>query len=209
MAQPSKPPPIWPADDFEPVVHDPRIASNGVGLMVEVAAITGARLSRIARLEVGDLQPDRLRLMLPRSAKGHDRSKKHERRAVPIPASLVTLLLEAAAGRSSDSPLLLRGDGRAWEAGKNPHRKDFRAVVAACGLDPDRTTLYALRHSSIVRQLLANVPIRLIAVAHDTSVEQIERNYSALISEYSDTLSRAALLDVTPPAGDSPIARQG
>jgi hypothetical protein len=69
-------------------------------------------LSRIARLEIGDLQPDRLRLMLPRSAKGHDRSKKHERRAVPIPASLVTLLLEAAAGRSSDSPLLLRTNGR-------------------------------------------------------------------------------------------------
>jgi hypothetical protein len=92
---------------------------------------------------------------------------------------------------------------------ENPHRKDFRVVVAGLGLDPDKTTLYALRHSSIVRQLIANVPIRLIAVAHDTSVVQIERNYSALISEYSDTLSRAALLDTAGAANIVPLSIAG
>ena len=35
--------------------------------------------------------------------------------------------------------------------------------------------MYALRHSSIVRMLLRNVPIRLVASLHNTSVAMIER----------------------------------
>jgi len=179
--------------------HDPAL-----GLMVEVAAVTGARLSQLARLEVADLQVDRLRVMLPRSAKGRVRSKKHERRPVPIPASLAASLQAAANGRAADAPLLLRNNGAPWVSGGSHHREDFQAVVAACGLDPAAVTLYALRHSSIVRQLLANVPIRIVAATHDTSVGQIEKNYSDLITEHSDSLSRAALLDLAPdlaPAG--------
>jgi integrase len=167
------------------------------GLMVEVAAVTGARLSQIGRLEVGDLQVDRLRLMMPRSAKGRIRTKKHERRAVAIPSSLVAMLQQAGAGRPAEAPLLLRPNGEPWQRGRNhDYRKDFRAVAVACGLDPGEVTLYALRHSSIVRQLLANVPIRVIAASHDTSVGQIEKNYSPHIGEHSDALSRAALLDI-------------
>ena len=38
-------------------------------------------------------------------------------------------------------------------------------------------TIYALRHSNIVRQLLAGVPIRVVAVNHDTSIVMIEKTY--------------------------------
>ena len=70
------------------------------------------------------------------------------------------------------------------------------------GLDPDEVTLYALRHSSIVRQLLANVPIRIIATLHDTSVKMIERTYSRHIASHSDDIARRALLETNaqPPA---------
>ena len=37
-------------------------------------------------------------------------------------------------------------------------------------------TAYALRHSSIIRALLAGVPVRVVAVNHDTSVTMLERN---------------------------------
>src|SRR5262249_2711999 len=59
---------------------------RALGLMVEVAAVTGARLSQLARLEVGDLQADgsEPRLLMPLSAKGRTRNKRHERRPVPI-----------------------------------------------------------------------------------------------------------------------------
>jgi hypothetical protein len=56
--------------------------------------------------------------------------------------------------------------------------------------------MYALRHSSIVRQLLAGVPIRVIAVAHDTSIQMIERSYSGRIVDHTDALVRGALLNI-------------
>src|SRR5262245_7254852 len=59
--------------------HDPAL-----GLLTETLASTGARLSQAARLECGDLQADRARLMLPCSGKGRVVTKRHERRAVPI-----------------------------------------------------------------------------------------------------------------------------
>jgi integrase len=140
--------------------------------MTEVAAVTGARLSQIARLEVGDLQADRAeaRVLMPCSAKGRMRNKRHERRPVPITSALASVLKQEAQGRAPDAPLLQRGNGEIWGHGRRRHhRNDFRAVVESTGLDPDQVTLYALRHSSIVRQLLANVPIRIVATLHDTS----------------------------------------
>jgi integrase len=166
-----------------------------LGLLIEVAAVTGARLSQLARLEVGDLQIDRL--LMPLSAKGRGR-KRIERRPVPIPLGLAAVLRQEAQGRPADAPLLVRGNGQAWGHGYNAHhRDDFRAVVVVAGLDPKATTMYALRHSSIVRQLVANVPIRIVATTHDTSVNQVERSYSRYIAEHTDTLVRRALLDLS------------
>ena len=181
---------------------------RALGLLVEVAAVTGARLSQLARLEVGDLQADRPdpRLLMPLSAKGRMRAKRHERRPVPIPAALAAVLAREAAGRPIDAPLLLRTNGLAWgHSGRARHRKDFRAVVTAIELDPGEVTLYALRHSSIVRQLIAGVPIRITAATHDTSVGQIERNYSRHIAEHTDAIARRALLDLAEPVKDSVV----
>jgi len=175
---------------------------RALGLMVEVAAVTGARLSQLARLEIGDLQADGAepRLLMPLSAKGRRRDKRHERRPVPITPALASVLEEQAAGRPHDAPLLLRDNGERWGHGRRRHhRQDFRAVVEAAALDPDVVTLSALRHSSIVRMLLANTPIRIVATLHDTSVKMIERTYSKFIAEHTDALARRALLDIAQP----------
>ena len=66
-------------------------------------------------------------------------------------------------------------------------------------------TAYAFRHSSIVRQLLANVPVRVVASAHDTIVTQIEAHYSKYISEHSDQLSRQALLQLGASSGSNVV----
>jgi integrase len=186
---------------------------HALGVLAEVAATTGARLSQLSRLEVGDLQADRSepRLLMPLSAKGRRRDKRHERRSVPIPPPLAAVLKREAAGRPSEAPLLLRSNGERWGHGRRRHhRHDFRAVVEAAGLDPDQVTLSALRHSSIVRQLLANTPIRVVATLHDTSVKMIERTYSRHIAEHTDAIARQALLDMSkPPAADNvvPLAK--
>ena len=118
--------------------------------------------------------------------------------------------LAEAAGRPSEAQLLLRSNGDAWGHGRSRHhRDDFRAVVKAAELDPDIVTLSALRHSSIVRQLLANLPIRIVATLHDTSVKMIERTYSRHIAEHTDALARRALLETAQPPADNVVALSG
>src|SRR5262249_9105506 len=153
--------------------------------------ITGARPSQAARLRIEDLRdhPIRPKLMMPKSGKGGGRNraqKKAERYSVPITLQLATRLKDATKGRAGDAPLLLQSDGRPW--GDNPgasYHRHVDRIVTAIGLDPADVTMYALRHSSIVRALLHYVPIRLIASLHNTSVTMIERNYSRHITEHS------------------------
>jgi hypothetical protein len=66
-------------------------------------------------------------------------------------------------------------------------------------------TIYALRHSSIVRQILAGVPVRVVTVNHDTSVARIERTCSRYIGDHADALARKALLDIAAPPGGSVV----
>jgi hypothetical protein len=91
-------------------------------LLIEVAAVTGARVSQLAQLQVQDVQADREapRLMMPSSRKGRGK-KVMQRRPVPI---------------------------------------------------------------------------RVVAVNHDTSIAMLERTYSRHISDHADALARAALLDI-------------
>jgi integrase len=171
------------------------------GLLADTLAITGARPSQAARLRVEDLHdhPSRPKLAMPKSGKGGSRNrsaKKAERYSVPITVQLAAKLKDAAKGRADDAPLLVQSDGSAW--GDNPgqrYHREVSKVVAAIGIDPN-STMYCLRHSSITRALLQNVPIRLVASLHNTSVAMIERAYSKFITEYSDSVSRKALLQL-------------
>jgi integrase len=165
-------------------------AGADFGLLIEVLAVTGARIGQAARLTVRDLQNDRL--MLPPSLKG--RGSKPDRIPVPISANLAKRLRREA---PPDAPLLVQADGSRWPAGRDGRagtvRELWARVATRCGVT---ATMYALRHSSIVRQLLAGVPIRVIAVAHDTSIQMIERSYSGRIVDHTDALVRGALLNI-------------
>jgi hypothetical protein len=57
---------------------------------------------------------------------------------------------------------------------------------------------YALRHSSIVRGIRANLPIRLVAALHDTSVEMIERHYSRWIVDGLEEMAARAVVPLAP-----------
>jgi hypothetical protein len=50
-----------------------------------------------------------------------------------------------------------------------------------------------LRHSSVVRQLIAGVPIRVVAVNHDTSIAMLEKTSSRYIGDHSHDLVRQNL----------------
>jgi hypothetical protein len=169
--------------------------SQEFGHFVEVLAVTGTRPSQAERLTIDDLQADRL--MMPPSRKG-GKKKRTEKRPAPIPLSLAQKLRTAAGERPANARLLLRPDGAPWTRGL--HQRPFQRAAKAAGLDPTVVTIYALRHSSIVRQLLAGVPVRVVASNHDTSVAMIEKTYSRYITDHTDALTRRALLDLNRPA---------
>lgn len=133
---------------------------------------------------------------MPSSRKGKG-TKKVQRRPVPIPIELARRLRTLSADRPAAAALLAKSSGEPWK--KSDHSRLFKRVVKAVGLDPTEVTIYALRHTNIVRAIRANVPLRIVAVNHDTSVVMIERNYSAYIDDYTDGLTRAALLDTSQP----------
>jgi integrase len=169
--------------------------SKEFGLLVELAAVTGARPSQLLRLQGEDVQAGftdpkskkrQPRLMMPVSRKGRG-EKKIVKRPVPIPEYLANRLI----GRTGT--LLLRPDGEPWTKTNLP--RHFEGVMKGARFSQPKVTIYALRHTSIVRQLLAGVPIRIVAALHDTSVKMIEQNYSEHIADHADELARPTLLE--------------
>lgn len=155
--------------EVQRVVKEAYREGEAFGLFVEVAAVTGARPSQICRIETAGHD----HIMMPASKKGKGEKKITQRR-VPIPPALAKRVQGG----------LRKASGEPWA--KSDHTRPFRRVAKRAKLDPDRVTAYALRHSSIVRQLRAGVPIRIVAVMHDTSVAMIERHYSAFIDQHMD-----------------------
>lgn len=163
------------------------------GLLVEVAAVTGARYSQITKIKIRDLFADQLAVPVSKKGRG---AKKITHRYVPISSDLAARLNQQlhAGRRGGDQQLLIKPDGGPWK--KSEQTRPFAEAAKNAGLDPEVATLNALRHSSITRQLIAGVPIRVVAANHDTSVLMIERTYSALIDQHADAVARAALLDL-------------
>jgi hypothetical protein len=201
-------------EDREKAERDAEKWAEAFGLFTEVLAVSGARPSQAARLNVHDLPADGdPRLMMPSSKKGKG-VKKVLRRPIPISSALALRLRSFAAGKPGTTPLLPKPSGERWA--KSDHSRPFaRAVarlkakkdlakqltqeIARVEADGESVTIYALRHSNIVRQLKANAPIRIVAANHDTSVAMIERNYSEFITDHTDDISRAVMLEIAAP----------
>jgi integrase len=181
-----------------------------LGLFAQVTAETGARPSQVARLTVADLDAPALRLMMPRSGKGHPHkraAKMTERVPVPVSAALTALLKQEAKGRASTAMLLTRANGEPWGHRRHDYyREDIRAIVKAIGLDPDEVTIYALRHSCISRSLLRGVPVTVVADLTDTSEREIRKHYAKLIAHHADEIARRGLLQIEPPTPGKVVA---
>lgn len=193
---------ILPDETIAALVHGAYEEDDpAFGVILDTLAETGNRESQLFRLKVHDLQ-DHLaapRLMMPSSKKGKNRKKNRsiEYRPLPISVRLAKVLRQHVKGRRLDAPLF----AKMWDLAKR-----LKPVIERLKLDDDGITPYALRHSSIVRQLLQGVPIRIVASHHDTSVAEIERTYSRFITgDPSEALTRATLLDLAKPAAASNV----
>ncbi|WP_274627595.1 tyrosine-type recombinase/integrase [Arvimicrobium flavum] len=171
--------------------------------LVLVMAATGARYSQCARIRVADCQVENGRILVPSSRKG--KGAKAPNRPVPIGPDVLDELRTMVTDRNGNEPLLERWRKRqtgptTWEKvnrgpwGPNELNrpwKDVRDRAELPGVIP-----YALRHSSIVRGLRANLPIRLVAALHDTSVAMIERHYGRYIADGLEELAAKAVVQL-------------
>jgi|SRR5262245_41935141 len=182
--------------------------SHEIGLFVHVMEVTGNRPSQYERLLVEDfIDGDQPEVMMPKSPKGGGKAAERAARGeekfrLPITKGLALQLRAAAKGRAGHEYLLRRADGKPWaETDRGSHFDNIiKGVVAAAGLTHPQwpVTLYALRHTSIVRQLLALVPTLVVAENHNTSVPEITRHYARYITSVTSHLTRAALVELTP-----------
>jgi integrase len=162
-----------------------RARADDFGALIDVLAVTGTRESQVLKCYPHDLRDDdrdEPRLMIWCSNKGKDRDP--EQRSVPITPKLAVMLRKRAEARGAKRPLF----DRIWNMSAR-----FRVVLERLELDLTLTP-YTLRHSSIIRQIRSNVPLRMIAYVHDTSVQEIERTYARYLSNASDDLTRRGLL---------------
>ncbi len=177
--------------------------------MVVVLAATGARFSQVRRLQVGDVQPDQMRVMVPTSRKGRGQ-KRATHVGVKVGQDVIDALRPAIAGRrpadmllerwkhrqerpsEREKPVWVRDRRDTWSSPAELTRS-WVLIIQRAGLPTD-TVPYALRHSSIVRSLRAALPVRLVAQLHDTSDKMIERHYASAIVNALDDLAALAVV---------------
>ncbi|GLS39204.1 hypothetical protein GCM10010869_48010 [Mesorhizobium tianshanense] len=183
--------------------------------LVLVVNATGARFSQVSRMRVRDAQLKEGRLMVPSSRKGKGKSGSI---AVPVEAAVIDALRPIVTGRAPDTPLLERwqyrqpSGGIKWErAGRGPWQTSsdvaqaWNAIRERAGMPA--VIMYSLRHSSIVRGIRANLPIRLVAALHDTSVAMIERHYGRWIVDGLEDMARKAVVSLVPAQDDANVVQ--
>jgi integrase len=167
-------------------VRECYVDDEDFGALVDVLSQTGTRESQARKVWPDDLRdddPEQTRLMLWCSNKGKDREP--EQRSVAISPRLAKILR----GRA-----IKNGNRQLFDAARIRYFSErFRKVLTRLGLDTTLTP-YVLRHSSIIRQIRAGTPLRMIAFVHDTSVVEIERTYARYLNDASHDLIRKGLL---------------
>jgi integrase len=179
------------------------------GRLITLLAATGARHSQVARVLIEGFQHNQQRVLVPSSRKGRGRIERPPI-AIQLSPEVCERLQVGVAGRGPEEFLLTRWhwsrkgrsqwervERRGWGAQHEAQRywPDAIRIANDSGAKlPENTVMYAFRHSSIVRGLRANLPVRLVAALHDTSVEMIESHYSAFIVDATEELARRASL---------------
>lgn len=100
-------------------------------------------------------------------------------RTVILQPEAVVFFQSVRGQRSSDEPLLRRGDGARWS--RSHQQRRMALALERAGLDREGT-FYALRHSYISRAIEGEVPLNIIADNCGTSVRIIETTYAKVLA---------------------------
>jgi integrase len=110
------------------------------------------------------------------------KDKQGQDRRIQIPQRSAIFLTTMCIGKSTDSPMFAREDGKAWD--RHTWKKLFNTAVESSGL-PDKCSLYSLRHSGITDLVTNGLDLLTTALISGTSVAMIERHYGHLRQEHA------------------------
>lgn len=157
--------------------------------------------------------------MVPVSRKGRGGKSGHI--TMPVGRDVLDALMPITIGRPASAPLFERwryqqapGEIRWQRSGRGPWQSPSELVrpwheIRRRAEQPD-VIPYALRHSSVVKGIRANLPIRLVAALHDTSTAMIERHYAKWITSGLEEMARAAIVPMVPIDADIiPFRKEG
>lgn len=105
------------------------------------------------------------------------RDKHGTDRKIKLPNGTASMLAHHSVSKSKSDYLFTRADGNAWD--RHTWKKLFKLAVNELGL-PEKSTLYALRHSAITDLVTSGLDLLTTALISGTSVNMIERHYGHL-----------------------------
>lgn len=143
--------------------------------LVVAALLTGARYGELARLDVGDFNPDAGTITIRRSKSGRARHVFLSNEGVEF-FSCIT------AGREADEPMLTRKDGTRW--GDCHQVRPMHEACKAAKISPP-IGFHGLRHTFASQAVMNGAPLPVIAhnLGH-TSTRMVERHYGHLANSY-------------------------
>jgi integrase len=171
------------APDVRTLVAKAATFDKAFANLLEAAYLTGARLSELTTLQVGDFDAARAVLSI--------RKGKTGQRPVTLSSEAVKFFQRLCVDRPARAVLLPRADGAPW--GKSEHFRPFRRAAALAEL-PAGASFYALRHSHISRAIEAGMPLSLLAENCGTSLTMIQRNYAKVLAA-----TRRDMIETTAP----------
>ena len=146
-------------------------------LLVQAALFTGCRYGELAAAKVNDFDPDRGTLFI-----GKSKSKSGKARHVVLTDEGRKFFERAAAGKSGDQTMFLRGNGGPW--GKSHQTRPLAAACDAASIAP-RVSFHILRHSYASHLVMNGVPLGVVSknLGH-ADTRMTERHYAHLASSY-------------------------
>jgi integrase len=144
-------------------------------LLVTAALQTGARYQELARLKVGDFNPDAGTLAILQSKSGKSRH-------VVLTDEGQAFFRQLAAGRNSEQLLLCRADGSAW--GRSHQQSRMAAACRRAKIEP-AVGIHALRHTWASLAVMHGMPLMVVArnLGH-ADVEMVQKFYGHLSRDF-------------------------
>lgn len=154
--------------------------------LIRAGLLTGCRYGELCRLVCADFHRESGTLYIAEAKSGA--------RTIPLDDEGVAFFASLTAGRGGRDPILLRTDGRPWQA--DHQKRPMIDASAAARLDPP-ATFHCLRHTYASLRIMAGAPLPAIAAAlGHADTRMVSKHYGHLAPSWVADAIRATALGI-------------